>query len=128
MLQNRLEQTEFPDNEEQNHSQHKAYHPAHRPREASHQATYEHERRRAKPQHRNRALLAQPCAHETMMDMPQIGVFHRLMQTLASDDSRDGIEHGNSRDNERHQHDHKALRPNDAHHRHDADDQPEQQR
>ena len=29
-----------------------------------------------------------------MMDMPQIGVFHRLMQTLASDDSRDGIEHG----------------------------------
>ena len=63
-----------------------------------------------------------------MMDMPQIGVFHRLMQTLASDDSRDGIEHGNSRDNERHQHDHKALRPNDAHHRHDADDQPEQQR
>ena len=61
------------------------------------------------------------------MDMPQIGVFHRLMQTLASDDSRDGIEHGNSRDNERHQHDHEALRPNDAHHRHDADDQPDRE-
>lgn len=125
VTQHRLEQAEMRDDRKKHHAKHSDDRNLDRPREAADNAARNRKARRTRPQHGYRTLLAKTRAHQTMMDMAEIGMVDSLMITQSANDGRHGVHNGNAGDDKRHEHDHNTLRTHNARHRDDAHHKPQ---